>query len=208
METIWMNWIGNKFVLAVCWLNCRRYQQSGHPNKDITAFIYWYCSSDHLVRRTKPPVNLPCRRVRQLKQRWLKQQLFFRSTHFLFSFSSRSCRKTCVWETWWQALCVYAGKSSHVRGVLLGKGKLWCQLTNKRDRKENFASLCWMPVWLYLNVSTWGVGAHRRTGVCLFTRKATRTLNFVDGRVAGHLGAAVGLKTLSIHVCVCPHFGM
>ncbi len=31
---------------------------------------------------------------------------------------------------------------------------------------------------------------------------------FVDGRVAGHLGAADGLKTLSIHVCVCPHFGM
>ncbi len=31
---------------------------------------------------------------------------------------------------------------------------------------------------------------------------------FVDGRVAGHLGDAVGLKTLSIHVCVCPHFGM
>ncbi len=27
-------------------------------------------------------------------------------------------------------------------------------------------------------------------------------------RVAGHLGPAVGLKTLSIHVCVCPHFGM
>ncbi len=26
--------------------------------------------------------------------------------------------------------------------------------------------------------------------------------------VAGHLGAAVGLKTLSIHVCICPHFGM
>ncbi len=31
---------------------------------------------------------------------------------------------------------------------------------------------------------------------------------FFDGRVAGHLGAAVGLKTLSIHVCICPHFGM
>ncbi len=30
----------------------------------------------------------------------------------------------------------------------------------------------------------------------------------VDGLVAGHLGAAVGLKTLSIHVCICPHFGM
>ncbi len=30
----------------------------------------------------------------------------------------------------------------------------------------------------------------------------------VDGRVAGHLGAAVGLKTLSIYVCICPHFGM
>ncbi len=30
----------------------------------------------------------------------------------------------------------------------------------------------------------------------------------VDGRVAGHLGDAVGLKTLSIHVCICPHFGM
>ena len=29
-----------------------------------------------------------------------------------------------------------------------------------------------------------------------------------DGRVAGHLGAADGLKTLSIHMCVCPHFGM
>ncbi len=33
-------------------------------------------------------------------------------------------------------------------------------------------------------------------------------LGVVDGRVAGHLGPAVGLKTLSIHVCVCPHFGM
>ncbi len=31
---------------------------------------------------------------------------------------------------------------------------------------------------------------------------------FVDGRGSGHLGPAVGLKTLSIHVCVCPHFGM
>ena len=29
-----------------------------------------------------------------------------------------------------------------------------------------------------------------------------------DGRVAGHQGDTVGLKTLSIHVCVCPHFGM
>ncbi len=30
----------------------------------------------------------------------------------------------------------------------------------------------------------------------------------VDGRVAGHLGAADSLKTSSIHVCICPHFGM
>ncbi len=30
----------------------------------------------------------------------------------------------------------------------------------------------------------------------------------VDGRVAGHLGAADGLKTSSIHVCICPYFGM
>ncbi len=30
----------------------------------------------------------------------------------------------------------------------------------------------------------------------------------VDGHVAGHLGPTVGLKTLSIHVCICPHFGM
>ncbi len=39
---------------------------------------------------------------------------------------------------------------------------------------------------------------------------AKRGYNFLlfDGRVAGHLGDAVGLKTLSIHVCVCPHFGM
>ncbi len=29
-----------------------------------------------------------------------------------------------------------------------------------------------------------------------------------DGRGSIHLGPAVGLKTLSIHVCVCPHFGM
>ncbi len=34
------------------------------------------------------------------------------------------------------------------------------------------------------------------------------TKGVFDGRVAGHLGAADGLKTLSIHVCVCPHFGM
>ena len=33
-------------------------------------------------------------------------------------------------------------------------------------------------------------------------------LNLVDGRIAGHLGAAVSLKTLSIHVCICPHFGI
>ncbi len=32
--------------------------------------------------------------------------------------------------------------------------------------------------------------------------------SFFDGRGSGHLGPAVGLKTLSIHVCVCPHFGM
>ncbi len=32
--------------------------------------------------------------------------------------------------------------------------------------------------------------------------------DFIDGRGSGHLGPAVGLKTLSIHVCVCPHFGM
>ncbi len=31
---------------------------------------------------------------------------------------------------------------------------------------------------------------------------------FVDGRGSGHLGPAVGLKTLSIHECICPHFGM
>ncbi len=35
----------------------------------------------------------------------------------------------------------------------------------------------------------------------------------IDGRAAGHLGAAYldaanGLKTSSIHVCICPHFGM
>ncbi len=30
----------------------------------------------------------------------------------------------------------------------------------------------------------------------------------IDGRVAGHLGAVDGLKTSSIHVCVCPLFGM
>ncbi len=30
----------------------------------------------------------------------------------------------------------------------------------------------------------------------------------IDGRGSGYLGPAVGLKTLSIHVCVCPHFGI
>ncbi len=40
----------------------------------------------------------------------------------------------------------------------------------------------------------------------LFPLLCPRSL--VDGRVAGHLGAADGLKTSSIHVCVCPHFGM
>ncbi len=29
-----------------------------------------------------------------------------------------------------------------------------------------------------------------------------------DGLVAGHRGAADGLKTSNIHVCVCPHFGI
>ncbi len=33
-------------------------------------------------------------------------------------------------------------------------------------------------------------------------------LAVIDGRGSGHLGPAVGLKTLSIHVCVCPHFRM
>ncbi len=39
-------------------------------------------------------------------------------------------------------------------------------------------------------------------------RHDTQRLQVIDGRVAGHLGPAVGLKTLSIHVCICPHFGM
>ncbi len=39
-------------------------------------------------------------------------------------------------------------------------------------------------------------------------QKSFLPMSLVDGRVAGHLGPAVGLKTLSIHVCVCPHFGM
>ncbi len=34
------------------------------------------------------------------------------------------------------------------------------------------------------------------------------TPNVFDGRVADHLGDAVSLKTLSIHVCICPNFGM
>ncbi len=39
--------------------------------------------------------------------------------------------------------------------------------------------------------------------------RAKPPLHFlVDGRGSGHLGPAVGLKTLSIHVCVCPHFRM
>ncbi len=41
-----------------------------------------------------------------------------------------------------------------------------------------------------------------------FVLGAPAAICLVDGRVAGHLGAADGLKTLSIHVCVCPHFGM
>ncbi len=34
------------------------------------------------------------------------------------------------------------------------------------------------------------------------------SLSVVDDRVPGHLGDAVGLKTLSIHVCIYPQFGM
>ncbi len=45
-------------------------------------------------------------------------------------------------------------------------------------------------------------GSQLRSGL----RSGERVL--VDGRVAGHLSAADGLKTSSIHVCVCPHFGM
>ncbi len=43
---------------------------------------------------------------------------------------------------------------------------------------------------------------------CEFSLTNVLPWHLVDGRVAGHLGPAVGLKTLSIHVCVCPHFGM
>ncbi len=35
-----------------------------------------------------------------------------------------------------------------------------------------------------------------------------RKVQIVDGRAAGHLGAADGLKTSSIHVCVCPHWNV
>ncbi len=53
-------------------------------------------------------------------------------------------------------------------------------------------------------------GATRQSQVCVRSLEQERPLEIwlFDGRVAGHLGPTVGLKTLSIHVCVCPHFGM
>ncbi len=41
-----------------------------------------------------------------------------------------------------------------------------------------------------------------------FSQEVNCEENLVDGRVAGHLGASDGLKTLSLHVCVCLHFVM
>ena len=54
-------------------------------------------------------------------------------------------------------------------------------------------------------------GVHETVGDGLSSTKMvsqTDTGELFDGRGSGHLGPAVGLKTLSIHVCVCPHFGM
>ncbi len=45
----------------------------------------------------------------------------------------------------------------------------------------------------------------QRPQLCLWWSKCD---GLIDDRAAGHLGAADGLKTLRIHVCVCPHFGM
>ncbi len=40
------------------------------------------------------------------------------------------------------------------------------------------------------------------------TKPEVKFFKIIFLMVAGHLGAADGLKTSSIHVCVCPHFGM
>ncbi len=59
-------------------------------------------------------------------------------------------------------------------------------------------------------VASPGSATYAKTEVSLALRCLTPNpdLTLVDGRIAGHLGAADGLKTLSIHMCVCPHFGM
>ncbi len=46
------------------------------------------------------------------------------------------------------------------------------------------------------------------TNLASFHVTDAKLKGLIDGSVAGHLGTADGLKTLSIHVCVCPHFGM
>ncbi len=55
-----------------------------------------------------------------------------------------------------------------------------------------------------------GVGPATASGVCvcLCVSVCVCVCAFVNGCVAGHLGAANDLKTSSIHVCICPHFGI
>ena len=53
-----------------------------------------------------------------------------------------------------------------------------------------------------------GTHGHEYTSTVHVSVHARFDWYLVDCRVAGHLGDAVGLKTLSIHVCICPHFGM
>ncbi len=65
-----------------------------------------------------------------------------------------------------------------------------------------------LPHWfLVLCKDVVSVGHHANCNDC-DVLLVTYMYGIVDGRGSGHLGPAVGLKTLSIHVCICPHFGM
>ncbi len=62
---------------------------------------------------------------------------------------------------------------------------------------------CFPPSWISKRAPTYCMGWVQPS-----ERLMPRVLFLIDGRIAGHLGAADSLKTSSIHVCVCPHFGM
>ncbi len=133
-----------------------------------------------------------------------------------------TCRNAATCKDWSRLTTSFRDESSanwikYLSGLQHGspiwESQCFClRLSRQRNQDTHRAQKVFIfsPTFL-----AWTRTPHTNLRNYTYTRAHGRPVNcrrvaflLVDGRGSGHLGPAVGLKTLSIHVCVCPHFGM